>query len=135
MAPLPSGRLERRKQERVIADLPVRLTIIEESEGTAGLKFYGGRIVNLSEAGVALETYLSPSCDMLKNGQMVSSEITLPGSRDVITITGQATWAKPIHNPFDQSDVFRVGLKISGISPPDAERLKAYIGKAAAGPR
>ncbi len=133
MNPLPSERLERRRRERIIADLPVRLTIIEESEGTPGLKFYGGRIVNLSEEGVALETYFTSSCAMLKNGQTVSAEITLPDSKDAITITGQATWATTIHNPFDQSTISRVGLKISGISPPDAERLKAYISKAIAG--
>jgi len=110
-----------------MADLPVRLTIIDESAAAPGLKFYGGRVINLSEEGIAIETYVSSGVEVLRNGQQVSAEIALPDSRDAITITGGATWAAKIHNPFDQSAILRVGLKISEISSPHAERLGAYI--------
>jgi hypothetical protein len=124
---------ERRKHERLTADLPVRLTIIDESLGAPGLKFYGGRVVNLSQDGIAIETYVSSGVEILRDKQQVSAEITLPDSPDSITITGEASWGTKIHNPFDQSTIFRVGLKISEISSPDAERLRVYIEEAMAG--
>jgi len=116
-----------------MTDLPVRLTVIDESQGAPGLKFYGGRVVNLSQDGIAIETYVSSGVEILRDKQKVSAEITIPDSKGAITVAGEATWGTKIHNPFDQSTIFRVGLKISEISSPDAERLRAYIEEAMAG--
>ncbi len=129
----PPDGTERRKRERVPADLPVRLTVIDESLGANGLKFYGGRAVNLSQEGIAVETFDSSGVELLGDCRQLSAEITMPDSPDAIMITGGATWGTKIHDPFDHSALFRLGLKISEISPPDAVRLKAYIEEAAAG--
>ncbi|MCX6340062.1 MAG: PilZ domain-containing protein [Candidatus Aureabacteria bacterium] len=133
MGQKPSERSERRKHERLMADLPVRLTIIDESTAAPGLKFYGGRVSNLSKEGIAIETYVSSGVEVLRNGQKVSAEITLPDSHDAITMAGEATWGTKIHNPLDQSAILRVGLKISEISSPDAERFRAHIDQQLAG--
>lgn len=118
---------ERRKVERVMTDLPVQITVMEETIPGANPKFYGGRVINMSEEGIAIETCVATGRDVFRDKQRVRVEITLPDSTQPITLTGDATWGTRIENPWLESTTLRIGLKIGEISPGDVQRLRAFI--------
>lgn len=124
MNPDRYGGDDRRKADRAAADLPVNLTVLGEGGGG---RWYGGRVVNLSEEGMAIDASASAEPGVLRSRQQVSAEISLPGSPDPIRVSGQAIWSSIIDAPFQKSALLRVGLKIEKISPGDAERLRAYL--------
>ncbi|MCX6357507.1 MAG: PilZ domain-containing protein [Candidatus Aureabacteria bacterium] len=127
MDPQQSDDAERRNIGRLMTDLPVQLTVLEDMPGGATPKFYGGRVINLSEEGLAIETCVSTGRDVFRDRQKVSAEITLPHTPQPIRLSGDATWGTRIENPWLKSTTLRLGLKISEISPQDAARLKDFI--------
>jgi len=118
---------DRRKFERLMTDLPVQLTVIEQTPAGGSPKFYGGRVINISEEGIAIETCVSTGRDVFRDKQKVRAEITLPECAEPLALSGDATWGTRIENPWLKSTTLRLGLKITKISPEDAGRLKEYI--------
>lgn len=118
---------ERRKHKRVLSDLPVALTIIENRAGAEAAESYEGRIINMSPEGIAVEISVRPEARILQSKQQVLARLTLPCEGKPLTVQGAAVWSTKIADPSGEMAVLRIGMKMGGIDPCDADKIRAYI--------
>ncbi|MFA4982515.1 MAG: PilZ domain-containing protein [Candidatus Omnitrophota bacterium] len=116
-----SGSPERRRSERVNAELDVKYSLLKASPPklTANSR-------NISQSGVAVILY-----EILPKDSMIDMEIFIPESKESIKTKGRVVWCEDLKGPErldkDGRRTFVAGVEFAETDGKNKERLISYI--------
>jgi len=116
-----SGSPERRRSERVNAELDVKYSLLKSSPPKLAANSR-----NISESGVAVILY-----EILPKNSLLDMEISIPESKETVKTKGRVVWCDdrngPEHLDKDGRRTFVAGIEFAETDGRNKERLVSYI--------